>query len=198
MMRPRPRSQTHAHDRPRGPVRRRFRNRVRGPLVAGILTATLMVAACATGPPSPPEADWPELPAGATAEQFERIEAAHTANSGFDQARYEGIRSSDRWAAWWEDFQGRRSPTAERPEVDFQREIVIGAVMGQRVTGGVEISVEGVYRAEDRLIVRVLETSPGPGCMVTQAVTSPATAVRVPLPAARVVFEEIERTVHCD
>jgi hypothetical protein len=86
------------------------------------------------------------------------------------------------------------------PPVDFESEFLIVAAMGGRGTGGFGIEVERVYRAEPGvLFVKVLETSPGPGCIVTQALTYPEDAVVLPKSAGVVyTFLEHKQVVNCN
>ncbi len=86
------------------------------------------------------------------------------------------------------------------PPVDFQSEFLIIAAMGGRGTTGFGIVVEQVYRAEPGLLfVKVLETSPGPGCGVQPVVTGPWNAVVLPKSAGAVwTFLERKQVVNCN
>jgi hypothetical protein len=86
------------------------------------------------------------------------------------------------------------------PPVDFESDFLIVTAMGGRATGGFTIVVERVYRAQQRLLfVKVLETSPGPGCIVTQAATFPVDAVVLPKSAGEVyTFLEHKKVVNCN
>ena len=75
--------------------------------------------------------------------------------------------------------------------------MVLVAGMGRRPTGGYVISVEGVYTSGGELYVDVLERSPGVGCLSTQAITTPVTAVRVPAHPEPVHFLTREERVPC-
>jgi len=73
------------------------------------------------------------------------------------------------------------APAAPSP-VDFGRDVVLLIGMGQRPTGGFGIQLAApVARVEGGVAtVRVAFTSPPPGAMLTQALTSPCLAVKVP------------------
>jgi len=84
------------------------------------------------------------------------------------------IRDDSSYAKFW---QGLGAGT--RPSVDFTRDVVIAVAAGQQQTGGHGIAVDRVIRSGQGLAVDVVETSPGPGCQVTQATTQPVDVVAV-------------------
>lgn len=51
--------------------------------------------------------------------------------------------------------------------------------MGEKRTGGFSISVESVREEADKIVIKVKESGPKPGSMVTQALTYPYAVVRV-------------------
>lgn len=121
--------------------------------------------------------------------------------SGFDGPRRELIRDAETWRSAWSTAHAGREPVPPVPEVDFSSGSVVLAAMGRRATGGYEVIVAEVRRTEEALAVTVREVSPGPGCMVTQALTSPAVAVRIPVAGAaapEATFEVVEETRNCE
>lgn len=120
--------------------------------------------------------------------------------SGIDDARRLVIRDAGTWQAVWAEVVGQRTPVPEPPSVDFARDMVILAAMGRRGTGGYAIAIDEVSAeggaGELRVVVR--ETAPGPGCMTTQALSAPVTAVRVPQTDDAVTFIERTETFACE
>ena len=51
--------------------------------------------------------------------------------------------------------------------------------MGEKRSGGYSIGVESVVETTDKILVKVKETAPEPGSMVTQAITYPYAVVRI-------------------
>ena len=103
------------------------------------------------------------------------------------------IRDDSSYARFWASLGA-----GDRPAVDFSRDIVIGVAAGQRSTGGHAIAVERVTRTADGLAVEVVETSPGAGCMATQALTQPVDVVVVAAADARTwSFSDQTRTQPC-
>ena len=90
------------------------------------------------------------------------------------------IRDDSSYARFWASLGA-----GQRPAVDFSRDIVIAAASGQRATGGNAIAVERVTRTGDGLAVEVVETTPGPNCVATQALTQPVDVVVVAAADAR-------------
>lgn len=77
-------------------------------------------------------------------------------------------------------------------DVDLTEKMVLGAFMGQRNTGGYSIEVTKAWESDKALHVNVVLSSPGPGCPVTMAITSPYEVVA--LPAVDKELEVHERT----
>jgi hypothetical protein len=95
--------------------------------------------------------------------------------SGIGESRRLVIRDANAWAEFWSELG-----VGERPEVDFSRDLVVAVAAGQRPTGGHEIAVEQVAQNNGALTISVVETTPGPNCMTTSALTQPADVVVIP------------------
>lgn len=122
---------------------------------------------------------YPDIPSAAVELQAQPVMAVTTPISQITDARRTVIATTEEWAAYWALFYGNVSPTPEVAVIDFSQEMVVVATSGTRPTGGFMIQIEGVYEANGEVLVAVLETRPGSGCMTTQSLTAPATAVRV-------------------
>ena len=88
------------------------------------------------------------------------------------------VRDAQAWARLWGSLQGHVVPKPEAPKVDFQKHMVIAAMMGTKPTGGYAVRITSVVENE-KIVVSVREQSPGPDDMVTMALTSPYQAVVV-------------------
>ncbi len=145
--------------------------------------------------------------AGAEAEPQERTqERTGVASEPLFSNRQSGIRDALRlvvrdaesWGRLWTDVAGPRTPPPDRPDVDFEQEMMIVAAVGMRGTGGYGIEIEEVYQEGARLVAVVVETSPGPDCMTTQAFSAPAVGVRVARSDLPVSFVERRVTLECE
>lgn len=162
-------------------------------ILAAAMGAAGTLAACnaQTG------AQWPTLPPNVSLVGHEVIDGAHSAYSGILEPRRQVIRDAQAWAAFWDEFHTNVDPKPALPPVDFTRHMVLAAAMGQRSSGGYAITIEEVHAGTGLMIARVLEQSPGEECMVTGALTAPATAVLVPQSDGDVEFQEARRVVSC-
>ncbi len=80
----------------------------------------------------------------------------------------------------WARITAPRTPRPDAPEIDFGKHMVLTVFMGRRPSGGYSVRIESVRELEDRVEVRYSTSAPGPGDMVTMAITSPYHYVVVP------------------
>lgn len=161
----------------------------------GSVVAGLLVAGCdsSTSPDDMP----PGVPPRANLVGYQAIEPLTTPVSVIDDRRRLVISDAATWAAFWNEFHGAVEPKPALPPVDFARQAVIAATMGQRPTGGYVIEVAAVFEAEGRLYPVIRETSPEPSCVVPQVITAPAAAVIVDRADPEITFVEEARTTRC-
>lgn len=134
------------------------------------------------------------LPPDAVRLESQILVQQRDAYSSYDEPARLVIRDAGEWTQLWAEVAGQGSAP---PSVDFTRDMVLVAAMGQRNTGGYSILVEGVFEAADGIYVQVLETSPGPRCVTTQALTAPLTVVTIPRREGAVLWLERSRTDPC-
>jgi hypothetical protein len=96
-------------------------------------------------------------------------------SSNIKGARRLVIRDPATWAQFWSELGA-----GVRPEVDFRHDLVIAVASGERSSGGHDIEVRQVTRADGQLRIAVMETSPSTGCVTTAAMTQPVDVVMVP------------------
>lgn len=100
------------------------------------------------------------------------------------------ISNPERLASIW-------PATGAPPEIDFSEETVIFVALGQRPTGGYEVEITTVQARGDTTLVHYVERPPGPGCMTTQALTSPYHIIAVASVPGPVRFERETVTREC-
>ena len=166
----------------------------RGFAALSIAAATLAMGCAAPSGPGGVLDDTVEL-----ATQTVSDEVARYLFSGIDDRRRLYIKDVEAWKALWNEVTADVRPRPEAPFIDFSREAVVVVSMGALASGGSSIRVESVSEsgAHGTLFVEVVEVSPGRNCVVTQAVTAPVHAVRVPLRNASVEFIERTETLTC-
>lgn len=96
------------------------------------------------------------------------------------------LRNVAEWDAFWQQVE--RNPP--RP-LDPAGEMAVVVFLGERRTGGYSVEIVRVRAENQKLVVEYRETTPAPGLMVTQALTSPWAVAIVPRSALPVVAEKI-------
>lgn len=89
--------------------------------------------------------------------------------------------------------------TLPPPPVDWAREKVVFAGLGNRPSGGYVVNVSAAEQSGDELRITIETTSPGPNCMNAAVITQPVDVVTIPRPKPGVIirFIERERTRDC-
>lgn len=113
-----------------------------------------------------------------------------TGSSGLTAAQRTVIRDAATWASTWTAIWQNVSPQPELPAVDFTREMLVVAALGERGSGGFSIVVDSARKTAGGVVVVVHVTSPGAGCMNTMAITSPVDVARMPRVDGTVEFRE--------
>ncbi len=87
-------------------------------------------------------------------------------------------------------------------DIDFGQHWVVYYAAGVRPTGGYEARIADIRIARNgrTLLITTQLVEPGPGCIVTQALTHPHVLVRFPIPAGvrRVAFEHENEERACN
>jgi hypothetical protein len=83
------------------------------------------------------------------------------------------IDNQSAWTDLWDIHQGIVSPTNAPPSVDFDSQIIIAVFDKEQASGGFSIEIQTIEIDASGLVVEVVRTAPGPGCIVTQALTQP-------------------------
>jgi hypothetical protein len=109
------------------------------------------------------------------------------------------LQSEEAYASFWQRLHADRTPTPERPTVDFDQEIVVAIAIGQRPNGGYGVNIDSVRARSDTSPVRVsfTEGRPGEACNVSMAVTAPYILATVQTDR-EIVFEGSKRTYSCE
>jgi hypothetical protein len=99
------------------------------------------------------------------------------------------IRDQQSWQDLWSRMNRNASPAPPVPAVDFTQDMVLVAAAGTRNTGGYSVSITGGVQSPGKATVNVLITSPGTGCNVTLAFTSPVDMATTPRSNATIDFQ---------
>ena len=119
-------------------------------------------------------------------------------NSGITESQRLVIRDQAAWQQVWNDVYRFTFPAPALPEVDFTREMVVVAALGQKPTGGYSIFIDGATETANGVTINVRSVSPGANCAVTLALTNPVDIARVTRREAAVNFSETAATQNCN
>ncbi len=97
-------------------------------------------------------------------------------HSGIKKAdtRFVVISDPDHFMEVFEKVHSKTYPLPDLPTVDFDRQIVLAAFMGEKNTGGYQISFEKTACISNKTLrVTVFMQTPSPGAILPQVITSP-------------------------
>ncbi len=115
----------------------------------------------------------------------------YPSESGFRQV----IKSRDEFSDFWKRLTGRVPPgqwVPPLPEIDFSKEMIVVAVMGQRPTSGYSNVIDGACEVDGQVEVFISNVEDVSCIGVFDALTYPADAVRLPRSDLPVVFRETQ------
>jgi hypothetical protein len=158
-------------------------------IVIAALTAGVAACGSPTGSSSPGE------PLGITRLRVEPFSLTYA--SGLRERQRLVVRDASAWQQAWSSIWRGTSPEPPIPQVDFGREIVVVAAMGERLTGGFTILIDSALEGTSGVSIRIRSISPGSGCGTTQALTQPVDIARVPRRDGSVTFDERLETQEC-
>ncbi len=113
-------------------------------------------------------------------------------HGGISQRSRLVIRTRDEFTKLWTQLLGTSSYRPPPPEVDFSREMLVVAAMGEQPSSGYEIVIDGACEVDNRVEVFVRSMSFAKCAMQAMVVTAPVDIVRLPQTQLPVVFQETE------
>ncbi len=162
--------------------------------VAHAFAAALLLAACASSATEPPTTTGPRL----TVTPLGNNGLPLTSSSGLSTAQRTVVRDAATWRDVWNTIWARSTPIPALPDVDFSREMIVIAALGERNSGGFGIHVDSATTdATGAAVVWVRSVSPGPTCTTPAVITQPVDAARLPLVAGAVTFREQSQITDC-
>src|SRR3569623_166090 len=92
--------------------------------------------------------------------------------SGIDAQRFEVIEDAASFAALWREHSAFVSPPPPLLPVDFTREVVVAAFIGQRCSGGFSVAIEKLS-GDNPVTVEIVIKTPAADCPVSLALRQP-------------------------
>jgi hypothetical protein len=112
------------------------------------------------------------------------------AHSAVDSFQVRLVTDRKEWEKTWQEATGREEPLPNIPTVDFKRQYVIAAFMGERRSSGYRIEISSIVK-KGRTLEVVVKKYETPGMLTV--ITDPFTLVRIP--RGNFQLEIIEETV---
>jgi hypothetical protein len=112
--------------------------------------------------------------------------------SGIRESLQTVARSQTEWQALWQNHASIQANQPPPPAIEFSDQIVVAVFLGDKPTGGYEISIISAEQTNGVLTVSYSEKEPRPGAITTQSFTQPFHIVRIAIPRAeKVVFRRL-------
>ena len=92
----------------------------------------------------------------------------------------EVVRTDKAWRAAWEKAHAAQSDQPKRPDVDFDKHMVLAVYAGSKSTGGYSIEVTRVALRGNTLVADVTRKEPGPLEPAATVITRPYAFAVVP------------------
>lgn len=166
-------------------------------LLAGCIPGAGSDAGARGNPEQTPVEAGTGAPAALSCQAFDAEGLLGCIYSGLTQRERRVLTTPGELADVWARAHSRGSPQPPLPAVDFSREHVVLAAMGEQRSGGYGITVQAPVQAGEAREVTVLEWSPGEGCIVTDALTQPFALRRIPSTGGPVRFVERTQVIDC-
>lgn len=166
------------------------------------LAAALVVGTVACGPSTAVVPDESRAPASAVVPVLvSRLRAepySFTSSSSLRAPQRTVIGDMTAWRAEWSRLWAGAASAPPLPAVDFSREVIVLAALGERPTGGYQILIDSATTAsEGGVVVHVRTVSPGARCGVYHALTQPVDLARLPRVQGPVTFRDRAVVANC-
>ncbi len=120
-----------------------------------------------------------------------------TTFSGVSDSTRFVVRDSLQWTQMWTRINRPFIPAPSAPRIDFRREMVVVAALGNRPSEGYDVMLERAVEDSAGIEVEVRVSSPASGCPVGAAMTQPVDLARIPASERPVRFRQRNVVVPC-
>jgi hypothetical protein len=107
------------------------------------------------------------------------------------------LRSETEWSNFWSILKASYLPQPPLPSLNFSENVVVALVDSPRTTGGYSITITHVLASGTGVTVRAVHQSPGPDCLVTQALEQPYHIVTTPVFSGEAIMNLTETVLDC-
>lgn len=167
-----------------------------------LLMAAMVAGTAACGPSAAVSPSESRAPASAVVPvRVSRLRAepySFTSTSSLRAPQRTVISDMTAWRTAWSRLWAGAASEPPLPAVDFAREVIVLAALGERPTGGYQIVVDSATTAsEGGVVVHVRTVSPGARCGVYHALTQPVDLARLPRVQGPVTFRDHAVVENC-
>lgn len=108
------------------------------------------------------------------------------------------VRDSETWRSIWNQLYDRRSTVPALPDIDFSKEMIVVAALGERGSGGYSVVFGSASEnGAGGIDVVVRSISPGRYCALPALLTQPVDLARISNKYASIRFIERNEVVQC-
>ncbi len=137
------------------------------------------------------------LPNASNKISFQTFLSGHNSGLVGNEPAVFKIETQAQWAELWSTHRSAVSPKTAPPAFSFEDQILVAVFDRQHSAGGVDIKVQVITRSESSIVVEVVRTVPGPGCVVLQAFTVPFDIVSIDDSAGEVQLVFTDSVTDC-
>jgi PrcB C-terminal len=101
-------------------------------------------------------------------------------HSGVKDQQYHDLHNAKDFQTWWNKAYSSYSDIPALPQVDFTKNMVIAAFMGEKSHGGFTLHVDSINQTPDAYNVNIKISIPGTGCRTPEEFIQPFEFVVVP------------------
>lgn len=107
------------------------------------------------------------------------------------------ITTNDQYQSLMNEVYKNLDQMPRIPVVDFNKNSVVAVFIGERSNGGYMVSIDSINESSKNIHVNIIESTPGPNCMTTQALTRPFTLVKIPKTDKKPLFKTKQIVKDC-
>jgi hypothetical protein len=122
--------------------------------------------------------------------EFEVIDCGDI--SGYGEETYLVVKTETEWANVWEKHTRPYLAATAYPKMNFSKNMVVCAFMGERPTTGYSVSLQRIWTEEERMVVKIDKRNPPENFMVSEVITYPYVIASLQRTDLEIVFNITE------
>ncbi|MBL4594663.1 MAG: protease complex subunit PrcB family protein [Flavobacteriales bacterium] len=119
-------------------------------------------------------------------------------NGRFEANEYQVISNEQEFKKVWDLAFANFMDKEPFPSVSFETQLVLLVAMGERNSGGYNISIKSIDETKTNVVVTVEESKPGSTCITTTVMAYPYQIVTIDKSKKEVTFKKTEKVIECE